>query len=453
MNLKPYPEYKDSGVPWLGQIPVGWEIKRFKNVMILQRGHDLSNDKFIEGVFPVYGSNGIIGYHKFYTTKAPCITVGRSGSVGAINFVKQDFWAHNTALFVLKNFGNNWNFLFYLLKSINLRILCGGSAVPTLNRNYIHQFVISIPSPASEQTAIARFLDWKTAQIARYIRAKQKMIALLKEQKQAIINDAVTGKIDVRTGKPYPEYKDSGVEWLGKIPVGWDVKPLKILVKSNLKSLSDKTNPDYEFNYLEINNVKEGYILRSPTKMKFRDAPSRARRIAKSGDTIISNVRTYLRSVCHIDSELSNNLVVSTGFSVLTPKEEINSEFLGFLLRGDNFIERVIINSIGVSYPAISDSKLSSLKVPFTSKNIQLSINQYISDKTKNIDVVIHSCNREIELMKEYRDRLIADVVTGKIDLRGIDVPEIPVDEIEPDGIEETEETEIAEEEAPEGEE
>lgn len=85
----------------------------------------------------------------------------------------------------------------------------------------------------SEQTQIARFLDYKSSQIARFIRAKKRMIELLKEQKQAIINDAVTGKIDVRTGKPYPKYKESGVEWLGKVPEEWSVKPIKRIAHIN----------------------------------------------------------------------------------------------------------------------------------------------------------------------------------------------------------------------------
>jgi len=187
---------KDSAIEWIGEVPEHWEISRIKKLGILSRGVDLPRDNFIEGIYPVYGSNGIIGYHSNYTTKAPCLTVGRSGSVGEVNYVLENFWAHNTALYLQQSFNNNIRFIFYLFKSLNLQSLSAGSAVGTLNRNIIHQLKIVIP-PLSEQKAIATYLDTKTTQIDQIIQTINTQIEKLKELRKTLINDVVTGKIKV----------------------------------------------------------------------------------------------------------------------------------------------------------------------------------------------------------------------------------------------------------------
>jgi len=121
-------------------------VKRLKYVAYFQRGHDLPSTSFVEGSVPVYGSNGIIGYHNENTGFGPSIIVGRSGSVGEVNFVPESmFWAHNTSLFLLKGFGNDINYLYYLLKILDLKSYAAGTAVGTLNRNNIHEIKVAIP--------------------------------------------------------------------------------------------------------------------------------------------------------------------------------------------------------------------------------------------------------------------------------------------------------------------
>lgn len=196
-GLDPDVPLKPSGVEWLGDVPEHWEVKRLKNVCILQRGHDLSNDKFIDGLYPVYGSNGLIGYHTVSTTKAPCITVGRSGSVGKVNYIETDFWAHNTTLFVLRNFDNDWKYLYYLLSSLDVKRLSEGSAVPTLNRNYIHQLQVGIPA-RKEQREVVEYIERSFKNIDLAINSANREIELLREYRTRLIADVVTGKLDVR---------------------------------------------------------------------------------------------------------------------------------------------------------------------------------------------------------------------------------------------------------------
>lgn len=138
--------------------PEGWRVVRLGDVVRFQRGHDLPKSKMKTGDIPVAGSNGIVGYHDTATTHAPGITIGRSGNIGTPKLYKTDFWAHNTTLYVKDFFGNDEVFIFYLLQTLDLSGFNSGSAVPTLNRNFIHELDITLP-PLPEQKAIAEVLS------------------------------------------------------------------------------------------------------------------------------------------------------------------------------------------------------------------------------------------------------------------------------------------------------
>ncbi len=194
---KPSYKMKESGIEWLGKIPEHWGKVRFKYALLLQRGYDLPTTEFCEGKYPVFGSNGCIGYHNHFTTKGPGVTIGRSGSVGEVNYVEMDYWAHNTALYVKEFRRAIPKFAFYLLKSLDVKYLSEGTAVGTLNRNYIHD--LQIPIPKTEiQKNLCIFLDCETSRIDKLIEKVQRSIEMLREYRTALISAAVTGKIDVR---------------------------------------------------------------------------------------------------------------------------------------------------------------------------------------------------------------------------------------------------------------
>ena len=153
--------------------------------------------------------------------------------------------------------------------------------------------------------------------------------------------------------RPYPEYKDSGVERLGEIPLHWDTRRLKNWVEINAHVLPETTDPEYEFDYVDIGSVGTGRLLSEPKRIAFASAPSRARRVVRSGDTIVSTVRTYLKAVWHADGPLPS-LVASTGFAVLTPRSPTSRRFVGYVCRSGSFTERITSESSGVSYPAIA---------------------------------------------------------------------------------------------------
>jgi type I restriction enzyme S subunit len=282
-------------------------------------------------------------------------------------------------------------------------------------RLYPAQF-LDIPfirPPRDEQKQIVAYLRAQDAKISRFIRDKRKLIERLNEQKQNLIHRAVAlGRETNGTTK------DTGIEWLGKVPEHWIIKPLKYWARLNERTLSEHTDEDHAFRYVDIGTVKTGRLAAEPQTMLFKDAPSRARRILRQGDTIISTVRTYLRSVWFVTEETSD-LVASTGFAVLTPKADVHPPYLAYVVQSYSFINRVIANSVGIAYPAIAESVLGRLHVALPPTiDEQVSLVNWIVEVSTPLDEGIAQAESEIRLMRQYRERLISDVVTGQMDVR-----------------------------------
>jgi restriction endonuclease S subunit len=220
--------------------------------------------------------------------------------------------------------------------------------------------------------------------------------------------------------QPYPTYKDSGVEWLGAIPEHWKVKKLKNVAFINLDTLNEDIQPDYLLNYIDIGNVTSDGSILETQEFQFKQAPSRARRKVKNGDTIISTVRTYLRAISLI-KDPPENLIVSTGFAVLSPRAEIDSRFLFRFVQSSEFVEKVVAHSEGVGYPAINPSKLACLPIWLPPLPEQQKIAQFLDQETSKIDKLITKKERLIELLKEKRTALISHAVT-----KGLN-PDVPM--------------------------
>jgi type I restriction enzyme S subunit len=152
----------------------------------------------------------------------------------------------------------------------------------------------------------------------------------------------------------------------------------------------------------------------STTDYLYSDAPSRARRIVRKGDTILSTVRTYLKAIAFIESA-TEDLVCSTGFAVIKPDEKLVEKFLFFMCRSEKIVKKIMALSKGVSYPAIDSEDIENIDIWIPSLIEQKNIVQNIETETKRIDRTISRIEKEIELLREYRTALISEVVTGKI--------------------------------------
>jgi type I restriction enzyme S subunit len=199
------------------------------------------------------------------------------------------------------------------------------------------------------------------------------------------------------------------------LPASWCVKPLKHAAHMNLRVLPESTDPDYLFDYIDISNVNEIGDLVSLQQFRFKDAPSRARRIVVEGDTLISTVRTYLRAI-HFVSDPRPDLIASTGFAVLHPLPGILPEFLWRVVQSTPFVERVVAHSDGVGYPAINPSTLGALPFWFPPEAVQRAVVALLRRETARVDALIEKKGRLITLLEEKRAALINRVVTKGLD-------------------------------------
>lgn len=220
--------------------------------------------------------------------------------------------------------------------------------------------------------------------------------------------------------KAYPEYKDSGVEWLEEIPVHWDSKPLKFLCTCNDQVISDSTAKDYEIEYVDIGSVSSLHGITKTENMIFSKLPSRARRLVQDGDVIISTVRTYLEAIAPITNP-PTNMVVSTGFAVIRPLSYLDKKFAAYCLRASGFIKEVVARSAGVSYPAINASDLIGIPIPSCALLEQSKIAEFLDHETAKIDKLIEKQQQLIEMLKEKRQAVISHAVT-----KGLN-PDVPM--------------------------
>lgn len=218
----------------------------------------------------------------------------------------------------------------------------------------------------------------------------------------------------------YLAYRDSGVEWLGELPAHWDVKPIRTLATLNDEVLPESTPEDFEIQYVDIGSVSLIAGIERCEAMAFGASPSRARRVVRHGDVLVSTVRTYLKAIAPIDSP-PPNLVASTGFAVVRPKAGQCSTFLKYGLQCESFVQQVIARSTGVSYPAINASELARIPVWAPPLGEQSAIAAFLDRETAKIDALIAEQEALLTLLAEKRQATISHAVT-----RGLD-PNVPM--------------------------
>ncbi len=453
MNYKKYPKYKPSGIEWIDDastssargIPEHWEVIKLRNLGIFSSS---GIDKKINPGEPlvriinytdVYGNTSLILSSKREYMEVSCPSekikehLVKKGDliftpssetiedIGLSALVDEDLENTAYSYHVLRfRFTRDVNHSFKKYLCNNLFVLnqfssnAKGTTRQILNRDVFNTTIVILP-PLSEQTAIANFLDDKTAKIDSLIEKKKKLIELYKEERTAVINHYVLGQhllsID-NSQLTIDNYPLSINNY--QLPKHWEVKKLKYVASVNPETLTEKEDQDMLINYIDISSVDSDGNIIDVSEYLFSEAPSRARRILKNGDTILSTVRTYLKAIAYIE-KVFNNLICSTGFAVIRPSGIFNKKFLFYILRSNILIEEIMKLSKGVSYPAIDSEDLKSIYVWFTGIEEQQQIVEYIEAETKRIDEKIKRTEKEIELLQEYRTALISEVVTGKI--------------------------------------
>ena len=325
-------------------------------------------------------------------------------------------------------------FLYYVTVSNGFRgrgeaSMFGSAGQKRVPEDFVRDYRVPIPPPA-RQRAIADHLDREAARLDTLVAAKERMLELLAERRRALIATAVSGGFD-SAGWPEPPAPGAFFEEGSRYKVGTSRggdrgavaaievsrHKLKHLVSVNDDVLDKNVDVDFEMQYIDIGNVDSSGRITELTSYRFKDAPSRARRLVRDGDVIISTVRTYLQAITQIH-EPPDNLVVSTGFAVVRPfRDRFDTRYCWYTLREPAFLAEVEKRSVGANYPAINAVDLADIPIPVHPLPQQRAIADYLDRETVRLDALAARIERTIALLKERRAALIAAAVTGRIDV------------------------------------
>ena len=443
--MKSYPAYKPSGIDWLGDVPCHWEVRRLKNIASLLMGQSPSSDDcsdnpigppFLQGCAefgPIHPDPK--QYCKEPPKTAPCNSILMSvrAPVGRLNMADRSYGI-GRGLCSISPYSEYADVTYtrYVLESSGdaLTVVSTGSTYDAVSIGDVASHVFPLP-PLAEQDAIVRYLDSAGDRIRRAISVKERLIELLTEQRQAVIHRAVTRGLD-----PTVQLKDSGVEWLGDVPEHWEVRRLKTLLARPLQNGIFKKKDQYGFGVPLINVAdvyRENFRVEPSVLDLVQISPDEARRFqVHDGDIFF--VRSSLKLEGTGRSAVAVNCSPDTVFEchlvgARPESRRVNSKFVAFQLNSHTLHHYLISRANMVTMATIAQDTIASCPLLIPPRSEQDRIVKWVDTQLNQITLAIERANKEITLLHEYRTRLIADVVTGQMDVRGAvrDEVELPV--------------------------
>lgn len=434
---KSYPEYKDSGVEWIGVMPKGWDCKRLKFVgdaiigltyspddvsseeegTLVLRANNIQNGKLVlkDNVYV----SGIIP-RKLRTKFNDILICSRNGSqklVGKSAKVSKVTEGMSFGAFTTVVRSDLNDYLFYLFNSGIITEYAGRyqtSTIFQLTTGVLNQFELPIP-PLSEQKTIAAFLDYYTAKIDALIEKKKKLIELLKEKRMALISHAVTKGLD-----PNAKMKDSGVQWLGEIPEGWEVKRLKFISPNQEVGLVINPSSYFQDDGVPIllgNNVKAGYIsLRGVKRVSKEDnnGPLRKSKL-NSGDIVV--VRVGEPGVaCQVPRELDGCNCASV--MIIRKSESVASSWIENSFNSSFLKHQIDLVKYGGAQKQFNIAHAVNFLVVVPPESAQRFVTNTLEKAITELRDCVAIVKKSVLLLSEYRTALVSAVVTGKIDVR-----------------------------------
>ena len=392
-------EFKDTDI---GKIPKEWEVVKLGTILNLKNGErpKISEIRNI----PVYGANGIMGYTtKFLADNDFTIVIGRVGASGEIHLGKGKIWISDNAIY-----SENYNklkaylpFLFYLLKFKRLIQFASKTTHPIITQTFLNNFLI--PSPElPEQQQIALILST----IDEAIQKTDEVTTKTERLKKGMINELLT------KGIGHKEFKDTEI---GRIPKEWEVVSLQNVVNVNPESLDPTIKwPDKEFDYVDIEAVKGGRIA-ATRKIMGKDAPSRARRVIREKDVIMSTVRPYLKAFAPVTRKY-DGYICSTGFAVLRPTKRVDYIYLFYTILSERMIKQCNAMMRGGQYPALNQSQVERLVIPLSKPPEQQQIAEILSTIDKKLELTKAERSKLERIKQGFMDILLNGKVRIKVD-------------------------------------
>jgi len=439
--MKKYPKYKDSGVKWIGEIPEQWEVSKpkYETLKPVRYGLNISSDTYKEeGVrfiritditesgelsdndSPKYLNRTDVPT-EFLLNKFDLLLCRSGHTVGKSYFHQVDGEYTSGGYLVRFNFGNYdfSKYFIYITKSdfywdwIKLSTIV--STIENVNGEKYSNFDFPLPS-LPEQSQIVDFLDHKTTIIDDLIQKKYRKIELLKEHRTSIINNTVTKGLN-----PDVKMKDSGLEWIGEIPEHW----LCVLIRHYYRKIGSGVTPrggsevyvENGITFIRSQNVLfEGLRLDDVVKITPETHLQMSGSKVNKGDLLLNITGGSIGRCCVVDTDGEMN--VNQHVCIIRTKDSLTPVILNYFLQSDTGQKQLEFFITGGNREGLTGDSIKNFRVPLPPLPEQHQIVQYLVQKTNEIDTTISLENKKIDLLKEFRQSLISEVVTGKIDVR-----------------------------------
>ena len=429
-TLHPYPTYKPSTVPWLGDVPGHWQVMRLKALGHIQAGsgfpHEEQGDTTQEYPFFKVGdmaksansiemeehqhsiSSNTVSKLRAFVFPPRTIVFAKVGAALMLNrrrmLVRPSCIDNNMMGLIPQQVLPAY--MLRLMGTIDFGRFVNPGAVPSVNESQVGEERVTLPPPP-EQRAIVRYLDYVDRRIRRYITAKQKLIELLEEEKRAIVNRTITRGLDSNV-----RLKPSRVEWLGDVPEHWEVRRAKFFYRE-----SDERSRTGVEELMSVSHIT-GVTPRKKSVTMFMAESNMGYKLCRPGDIVINTMWAYMAAL----GVARQNGLVSPSYGVYRPLSDDHMDhiYIDSLLRTEAYKANYTIRSTGITGSRLRLYAESFLDVPLLCPPIteQNSIVEHLGQVTAATDAAITRASRQIELIEEYRTRLIADLVTGKLDVR-----------------------------------
>ena len=431
-DLKPYAEYKESGLPWLGQVPGHWEVIPNRALFdeVKDRNHPgeemlsvtitkgiVKQKALLEGSSKKDSSNRDRSAYKLVQPRDIAYNKMRAwqGAIGASTL--RGIISPAYVVMRLRNNDDLPSYFHHLYRTPQFakeaeRWSYGITSDMWSLRPEHFKMIYSPEPPPNEQAAIVRFLDWANGRLERAIRAKRKVIALLNEQKQAIIHRAVTRGLD-----PSVPLKDSGVPWLGEIPAHWRLKRFKFLARINSGQVDPRRAEYRDLVLIAPNHIQSGSGKLLAQETANEQGADSGKYLVRTGQVIYSKIRPNLRkaTIAPCDCLCSADM-----YPMEPTSGEISADHLLLLLLSHPFTKFADDTSMRVAMPKVNREALADCLIWYPDLDEQSAILEFIAHEATPVETAISRLEREITLLREYRTRLVADVVTGKLDVREV---------------------------------
>lgn len=413
-----YPEYKDSGVEWLEEIPTHWKTCRLKHLASIKNGQDYKVVQSEVG-YPVMGSGGQFAFATEFMYDKPSVLLGRKGTIDKPLYVDEPFWSVDTMYYTEMQPDTDAKYLYYLATTIQFARYSTNTALPSMTQEHLGNYIFAVPNQISERTQIASFLDHATAKIDTLINKQKQLIKLLKEKRQAVISHAVTKGLNADA-----PMKDSCVEWLGEVPEHWIVSRFKYCADRVIVGIAEAATHAYSETgtvLIRSTNIKEeGLTTHNLLYLKNNFAEQNESKYIQAGDIV--TVRTGYPGISAVVPETLNRSHCFTNL-ISTPKNSFVGGYLSEYLNSDMGKSYFELNGWGSAQKNISVPILEEFPITYPDENEQKEIFEFVTHQRNKFNNLLEASELSVKLMQERRTALISAAVTGKIDVRNWQAP------------------------------